>query len=54
VDGVEVTGDPSDIPLDAHTVVQLDVGTPVPFRPFASPPGPVTLGGRVVTASRCR
>lgn len=39
VDGAVVTGDPRDIPLSAHAVVQLDVGTPVPFQPYTFPPG---------------
>ena len=39
VDGVVVAGDPRDIPLTAHAVVQLDVGTVVPFRPYSFPPG---------------
>jgi hypothetical protein len=34
-----VGGDPRDIPLTAHAVVQLDVGTVVPFRPYSFPPG---------------
>jgi hypothetical protein len=39
VDGAVAGGDPRDIPLTAHAVVQLDVGTPVPFQPFSFPPG---------------
>jgi hypothetical protein len=39
VDGVVVGGDPRDIPLTAHAVVQLDVGTIVPFRPYSFAPG---------------
>jgi hypothetical protein len=39
VDGAVVGGDPRDIPLTAHAVVQLDVGTVVPFRPYSFPPG---------------
>jgi hypothetical protein len=39
VDGVVVGGDPRDIPLTAHAVVQLDVGTVVPFRPYSFAPG---------------
>jgi hypothetical protein len=38
VDGVVVGGDPRNIPLTAHAVVQLDVGTVVPFRTYAFPP----------------
>ncbi len=35
VDGQRVAGDPRDIPRDAHSVIQLDVGTPtVPPRPY--------------------
>ena len=34
-----VGGDPRDIPLNAHAVVQLDVGTVVPFRPYSFGPG---------------
>jgi len=33
-------GDPRKIPLDAHNVIQLDVGKPVvPFRSYSFPPG---------------
>jgi hypothetical protein len=39
VDGRTVTGDPRAVPLDAHAVIQLDVGTAVAFRPFAFPDG---------------
>jgi hypothetical protein len=39
VDGRVVGGDPRDIPLDAHSVIQLDVGSVVPFRPFTFPAG---------------
>jgi hypothetical protein len=39
VDGAVVGGDPRDIPLTAHAVVQLDVGTAVPFQPYSFPPG---------------
>lgn len=39
VDGAVVGGDPRGIPLTAHTVVQLDVGAPVPFQPYAFPRG---------------
>lgn len=39
VDGAVVGGDPRDIPLTAHAVVQLDVGTLIPFQPYAFPPG---------------
>jgi hypothetical protein len=39
VDGAVVGGDPRDIPLTAHAVVQLDVGTPIPFQAYAFPPG---------------
>lgn len=34
VDGKRFDGDPRTIPLAAHTVIQLDVGTDVPFRPY--------------------
>jgi hypothetical protein len=39
VDGHSFTGDPRTIPLTAHTVIQLDVGTVVPFQPFDFPAG---------------
>jgi len=39
VDGVVVGGDPRDILLTAHAVVQLDVGAVVAFAPYAFPPG---------------
>src|SRR6185503_11702935 len=39
VDGAVVGGDPRDIPMTAHAVVQLDVGAPVPFQPYTFPPG---------------
>jgi hypothetical protein len=39
VDGAVVHGDPRDVPLDAHTVIQLDVGSVVPFRPYTFPTG---------------
>jgi hypothetical protein len=34
VNGVKYTGDPSTIKLDAHAVIQLDVGTDVAFAPY--------------------
>jgi hypothetical protein len=39
VDGVRISGDPRRIPLTAHAVIQLDIGTPVPPRPFTFPAG---------------
>jgi hypothetical protein len=39
VNGTAVGGDPRTVPLDAHAVIQLDVGTPVPFRPYSFPAG---------------
>jgi hypothetical protein len=39
VNGSAVGGNPRDIPLDAHEVIQLDVGALVPFQPYAFPPG---------------
>lgn len=39
VNGAVVGGDPRDIQLTAHAVVQLDIGTPVAFRPYTFPPG---------------
>jgi len=40
VDARRYKGDPSSIPLKAHDVIQLDVGTPVvPPRAFAFPQG---------------
>ncbi|HKF16650.1 MAG TPA: hypothetical protein VKF14_05585 [Candidatus Dormibacteraeota bacterium] len=38
VDGKRFDGDPRTIPLGAHTVIQLDVGTDVPFRPYTFAP----------------
>jgi hypothetical protein len=38
VGGVAVGGDPRDIRLDAHTDIQLDVGTIVASRPYTFPP----------------
>jgi hypothetical protein len=39
VDGRMVGGNPRDVPLDAHSVIQLDVGSVVPFQPFTFPVG---------------
>jgi hypothetical protein len=40
VDGQPFTGDPTTIPLDDHSVIQLDVGTPVvPAQPYTFPSG---------------
>jgi hypothetical protein len=39
VDGRVVSGDPRDVPLQAHSVIQLDVGQVVPFRSFTFPAG---------------
>ncbi|TMC50197.1 MAG: hypothetical protein E6J14_04920 [Chloroflexi bacterium] len=39
VDGKRFTGDPRDIPLGAHTLVQLDVGKDVAPTPFDFPGG---------------
>lgn len=39
VNGTTWTGDPRAIPLTAHDVVQLDVGTPVPFQNHTFPEG---------------
>jgi hypothetical protein len=40
LDGQPFTGDPRTIPLDAHAVIQLDVGMPlVAPQPFTFPPG---------------
>ena len=38
VDGKRFDGDPRSIPLSAHTVIQLAVGTDVPFRPYTFAP----------------
>ena len=40
VDGTPFGGDPRDIRLDRHTVLQLDVGAVVPFQPSSFPAGP--------------
>ena len=39
VDGRRLPGDPREVPLDAHRVIQLDVGSVVPFQPFTFPSG---------------
>jgi hypothetical protein len=39
VGGKPFTGDPRTIPLRAHAVIQLDVGTPVAPRPYTFPQG---------------
>ncbi len=39
LDGRPFTGDPRTIPLHAHAVIQLDVGTRVAPRPYAFPSG---------------
>ena len=39
VDGNRFDGDPRSIPLNAHAVIQLNVGTDVPFRPYTFPQG---------------
>jgi hypothetical protein len=39
VDGTPFGGDPRDIWLDRHTVLQLDVGAMVPFQPYRFPAG---------------
>jgi methionine aminopeptidase len=39
VNGIVVGGNPRDISLGAHDVIQLDVGAVVPFRPYVFPAG---------------
>jgi hypothetical protein len=39
VDGAQYQGDPRSIPLEAHSVIQLDVGTVVPPQPYKFPTG---------------
>ena len=39
VNGKRFTGDPRSIKLDPHTVIQLDVGTAVPPKPYTFPSG---------------
>ncbi len=39
VNGAPQQGDPGSIPLDAHQVIQLDVGTVVPPQPYRFPSG---------------
>lgn len=39
LDGKRYTGNPADIPLNAHAVIQLDLGTDVAPKPFAFPSG---------------
>jgi hypothetical protein len=39
VNGSPYHGDPVSIPLEAHQMIQLDVGTPVPPQPYRFPSG---------------
>ncbi|HET6502706.1 MAG TPA: hypothetical protein VFG87_18275 [Amycolatopsis sp.] len=39
LNGQKYTGDPRNIPLDAHNVIQLDLGTVVPFADYTFPQG---------------
>jgi hypothetical protein len=39
VDNKPYTGDPKSIPLNAHSMIQLDVGTVVPFKNYTFPSG---------------
>jgi hypothetical protein len=39
VNGAVVGGDPREVDLNAHDVIQLDVGTVVPFQAYGFPPG---------------
>lgn len=39
VGGRRYSGDPAGLPLTAHEVIQLNVGSAAPFRPFTFPPG---------------
>jgi hypothetical protein len=39
VNGVRVGGNPRDIPLGAHDVIQLAVGRVLPFHPYQFAPG---------------
>jgi hypothetical protein len=39
VNGKKFTGDPKNVPLGAHSVIQLDVGTVVPFANYTFPQG---------------
>jgi hypothetical protein len=39
VNGKKFTGDPTNIPLTAHAVIQVDVGTVVPFKNYTFPQG---------------
>jgi hypothetical protein len=39
VNGKPATGDPRAVPLTAHDVIQLDVGTAVPFQSYTFPQG---------------
>jgi hypothetical protein len=39
VNGLVVAGDPREIPLTAHDVIQLDVGAVVPFQAYRFPAG---------------
>jgi len=39
VNGQKFTGSPRDIPLNAHSVIQLDLGTAVPFASYTFPQG---------------
>ena len=39
VDGQKFTGNPRDVPLNAHSVIQLDLGSVVPFSNYTFPQG---------------
>jgi hypothetical protein len=39
VNGIRTSGDPSQIPLQAHELIQLDVGDETPPQSFTFPPG---------------
>jgi hypothetical protein len=39
VNGTKFTGSPRDIPLNSHSVIQLDVGTVTAFKPYTFPQG---------------
>ena len=39
VNGTQFSGDPRTVPLSSHAVIQIDVGTVVPFVPYTFPAG---------------
>ncbi|MBV8195555.1 MAG: hypothetical protein JOY80_08505, partial [Candidatus Dormibacteraeota bacterium] len=44
VNGSQFSGDPGTVPLTAHAVIQIDVGTATPFQPYPSFPAGDPIG----------